>query len=58
MAMDGLAPHDLAGTPLAIARGIDGGMRAERTDTGEELLVRTSFWFAWSGFYPNTEVVD
>ena len=24
----------------------------------EELLVRTAYWFAWSSFYPNTEVLD
>ena len=25
---------------------------------GAELRVRTAFWFAWSGFFPNTAVVD
>ncbi len=24
----------------------------------EELVVQTAFWFAWSAFYPNTEVVE
>jgi hypothetical protein len=50
--------YDLAGIPLKLIRSNDGGMRAVRTDTGEEILVRTSFWFAWSGFYPNTEVME
>jgi hypothetical protein len=33
-------------------------MRAIRTDTGDEVLIRTAYWFAWSGFYPNTEVME
>ncbi len=24
----------------------------------EELVVQTAFWFAWSAFYPNTEVIE
>lgn len=47
---------DLGETPVMVSRGTDGGVRAVRQDTGDELIVRTSFWFAWSGFYPNTLV--
>ncbi len=36
-------------------RGPDGGVRA-RDRHGEEILVRTAFWFAWSAFYPHTGV--
>ena len=50
--------YELGEVPLVITRGTDGGVRAVSTDSGEELLVRTAFWFAWSGFYPNTEVID
>jgi hypothetical protein len=38
-------------------RAADGGVRA-RDRRGEELLVRTAYWFAWSAFYPHTTVVD
>jgi len=24
----------------------------------EEIVIRTAYWFAWSGFFPNTEVID
>jgi len=47
---------DLAGNEVRVARAVDGGVRAFAGDGGE-LLVRTSFWFAWSTFYPNTAVV-
>lgn len=50
--------YTLADIALEVSRGADGGLRAVRTDTGEELLVRTAYWFAWSGFYPNTEVME
>lgn len=57
---EALAPGDektleLAGKPLRVVRGADGGVRAFAGD-GTELLVRTSFWFAWSNFHPNTAV--
>ena len=42
---------------VTIIRGADGGVRA-RNQEGEELLVRTAFWFAWSAFYPHTAVVE
>lgn len=49
---------DLGGVTVAVRRDADGGVRALRRDTGEALQVRTSFWFAWSGFFPNTLVLD
>ncbi len=48
---------DLGGDKVTVSRDADGGVRAVDAD-GEELLVRTAFWFAWSTFYPNTMVVD
>ncbi len=49
---------DVGGVPVVITRGPDGGVRAVRSDTGEELVVRTAFWFAWSNYFPNTGVVE
>jgi len=49
---------DLGGVLVAIRRDPDGGVRALRRDTAERLPVKTSFWFAWSAFYPNTVVLD
>ena len=46
---------DLGGTPVTVTRDADGGVRAVAADG--ELVVRTAYWFAWSGFYPNTAVV-
>lgn len=43
-------------TTVTFFRGTDGGVRA-RDQQGEEILVRTAFWFAWSAFYPHTDVV-
>ena len=43
---------------VRVSRDPDGGVRAERTDTGAELIVRTAYWFAWSTYFPRTEVVD
>ena len=93
----GIATTDLGPTPVVVARGSDGGVRAfvARSDdedltltvdadgkindqdgstwdldTGsatagprkgaelETVAVTAVFWFAWSGFYPNTEVID
>ena len=44
-------------TVVTVTQSADGGVRAQTAD-GQELLVRTAFWFAWSGFYPHTEVVE
>lgn len=33
-------------------------IRIVRTDTGEELPVVHSFWFAWQGFYPETTLFN
>mgnify|MGYP001829173186 CR=1 FL=1 len=49
---------EIDGTPLKITRDSDGGVRAVRTDTGVEIRVLQSYWFAWSQFYPNTAVVQ
>ncbi len=49
---------DLGDVPVVITRSKDGGVRAVRSDTGQELVVRTSFWFAWSTYFPNTGVVE
>ena len=39
-------------------RDDDGGVTAFGKKDGAELVVRTAFWFAWSGFYPRTSVID
>ncbi len=43
---------------VRVRRDTDGGVIALRQEDGAELVVRTAFWFAWSGFYPRTQVVD
>ena len=53
---------DLGGTPVVVSRAADGGVRAfiaqaERQER-EALAVTPVYWFAWSNFYPNTQVVD
>ena len=48
---------DLAGEPVRVVRDEAGGVRAYGKD-GEELQVLTSFWFAWSTFYPKTLVAE
>ena len=42
---------------VTVTRAGDGGVRAF-TAGGVEIQVRTAFWFAWSGFYPNTTIAD
>ena len=42
---------------VTFLRAADGGVRAIGSQ-GEEILVRTAFWFAWSAFYPHTEVSE
>ncbi len=49
---------EMGGVAVSVTRNSDGGVRAVREDTGEELIVRTAFWFAWSTYFPRTEVVD
>lgn len=39
-------------------REASGGVSAKRLDTGEVLVVRSSYWFAWSAYFPKTGVVD
>jgi hypothetical protein len=60
---DGLPPGavregEVGEVPMKITRGADGGVRAWRTDTDEELRVLQAFWFAWSTYYPRTGVMD
>ncbi len=54
----GKAAVDLGGTPVEIERGADGGVRAFAGEDRDEIPVTRAFWFAWSSFYPNTQVVD
>ena len=53
---------DLGGTPVVVSRAADGGVRAFIAQAGgqerEALAVTPVYWFAWSNFYPNTQVVD
>jgi hypothetical protein len=49
---------ELGGVTVRVIRNPDGGVSATRQDTGAELLVRTAYWFAWSTYFPRTEVVD
>ena len=44
--------------PVVLERESDGGVRARRMDTGEGLVVRAAYWFAWSTYFPRTEVID
>jgi len=48
---------ELGSEKITVTRDADGGVRAV-TAAGDELQVRTAYWFAWSTFYPNTTVVD
>jgi hypothetical protein len=48
----------LGDVEVKVTRGADGGVSAVRSDTGEELVVRTAYWFAWSTYFPKTEVID
>ena len=49
---------DLGGTPVVVKKGPDGGVRAFAGEDHDEIAVTRAFWFAWSSFYPNTQVVD
>lgn len=49
---------EIGGVQVTVVRGEDGGVRATRADTQEELRVLQSYWFAWSNYYPNTAVVE
>ncbi len=51
-------PVEIGDVSVTVTRSEDGGIRAVRTDTGEDIQVRTSFWFAWSTYFPRTAVVD
>jgi hypothetical protein len=42
---------------VTVFRAADGGVRA-RARQGKEIPVRTAFWFAWSAFYPHTDVAQ
>lgn len=47
---------DLNGLTVAVHRDKDGGVRAVRPDTGEKLLIRLAYWFAWSAYFPETGI--
>ncbi len=53
---------DLGGTPVVFFQGGDGGVRAFIAQADgqkrEALAVTPVYWFAWSNFYPNTQVID
>lgn len=48
---------ELGDETVTIFRAADGGVRA-RDSEGREIPVRAAYWFAWSAFYPHTEVAD
>jgi hypothetical protein len=60
--VDGRAREiELGDRTVHVRRGEDGGVRAwHATGDGqtEPIDVLEVFWFAWSGFYPHTEVYD
>jgi hypothetical protein len=46
---------------LSIVRDPGGGIRAHLLKDGlpiDELTVYPNFWFSWSSFHPNTEVIE
>jgi len=45
------------GETITFFRDKDGGVRA-RDGQGDEIPVRTAYWFAWSAFYPHTQVAE
>ena len=47
----------VGGQSVTVYRAKDGGVRAHGRK-GREIPVQTAFWFAWSTFYPYTEVAD
>ena len=53
---------NLGSTPVVFIQGGDGGVRAFIAQTDgqelEALAVTPVYWFAWSNFYPNTQVID
>ncbi len=55
---------DLGGTSVVFNRAADGGVRAHIQSAAgseskqESIPVTSVFWFAWSNFYPNTQVID
>jgi hypothetical protein len=58
---DGNQPRARLGdVQVVFNRGADGGVRAwvDRVDGPEIVAVTPVYWFAWSSFYPNTQVVD
>ena len=49
---------ELGETTVVVERGSDGGVRAYTGYDRDEIPVTRAFWFAWSSFYPNTQVID
>lgn len=61
LAAGGKVVRKLGDAEIQVVRSRDGGVRAFRMtgrETAEELPVTVAYWFAWSNFYPNTQVVD
>ena len=48
----------LGDVQVVIKRGPDGGVRGAAAATSAVVAVTPVYWFAWSSFYPNTQVVD
>lgn len=49
---------ELGKAMVVVERGTDGGVRAYAGEERDEIPVTRAFWFAWSSFYPNTQVVQ
>jgi Protein of unknown function (DUF3179) len=47
---------DVGEIRIVIGRDPDGGVRARRSDTDEEITVRLAYWFAWSAYFPETAI--
>lgn len=58
LADDSKVEVSLGETRVVVERGVDGGVRAFAGDDRDEVPVTRAFWFAWSSFYPNTQVVQ
>ena len=49
----------LGNATVVVTKDADGGVRAHLDgDAGDTVPVTPVYWFAWSNFYPNTQVVE
>ncbi len=48
----------LGGTAVVVKRVCGWGVRAYTGVDRDEIPATRAFWFAWSSFYPNTQVVE